>query len=128
MRSYTLQQLGNLYFVKAAVEGPLGISVLRLLADTGSTYTILPVEVLETLGCSPAASKEHVRITTGSGYVLAPQVAVSSLHALGRKYENFKVIAHTLPPAGPIDGLLGMDFLTAIRARIDLGTGVVVVP
>ena len=41
---------------KAAVAGPSGVRVLRLLVDTGSVYTILPVEVLESIGCSPAAS------------------------------------------------------------------------
>jgi len=104
------------------------VSVLRLLLDTGSTYTVLPVEVLEALGCDPAGSKKHVRITTGSGYVLAPEVIVASFQALGRTRRNFHAVAHTLPPAGPIDGLLGMDFLTSIKARIDLATGTVEVP
>jgi len=128
MRKYWLPRIGNLYLTRAAVKGPLAVSVLRLLVDTGSTYTILPVEVLEALGCDPATSQERVRITTASGYLLAPQVVVSWLQALGKKRRNFRVVAHTLPSAGPIDGLLGMDFLVAIRARIDLGSGVVEVP
>ncbi len=101
------------------------MSVLRLLVDTGSTYTILPVEVLEALGCDPTASKARERIATASGYLLAPRVAVSWVQALGKKRRNMQVVAHTLPPAGPIDGLLGMDFLIAIKAKIDLSTGVV---
>lgn len=102
--------------------------MLKLLVDTGSTYTILPVEVLEALGCNPTASKDHVRITTASGYVLAPRVAVSWFQALGRKRRNFRAVGHTLPPIGPIDGLLGMDFLIAVKAKIELATGVAEIP
>ena len=128
MRRYPLLQAGNLYFTKTAVKGPHGVSVLKLLVDTGSTYTILPIEVLETLGCSPAVSRKHVRITTGSGYVLAPMVTVDWLQALGKKRQEFQVLAHTLPPAGPIDGLLGMDFLVRIKAKLDLAAGTAEIP
>lgn len=128
MRKYRLSRIGNLYLTRAAVKGPLGVSVLRLLVDTGSTYTILPVEVLEALGCDPTLSKARVRITTASGYLLAPQVTVGWFQALGKEQGDFRVVAHTLPPAGPIDGLLGMDFLVPMRAKIDLAGGVVEVP
>ena len=61
MRRYKLSRLGPLLYTRAAVHGVEGVAVLRLLIDTGSTYTVLPVEVLEALGCSPARSREHVR-------------------------------------------------------------------
>jgi predicted aspartyl protease len=38
------------------VTGPGSTKVINLLVDTGSTYTILPVEVLESIGVSPAES------------------------------------------------------------------------
>jgi aspartyl protease family protein len=128
MPKYPLLRVGSLYLTKAAVKGPSGVSVLKLLVDTGSTYTILPIEVLETLGCKPTPSTDRVRITAASGYIFAPRVAVTWFQALGRKRRNFRVVAHTLPPIGPIDGLLGMDFLIAVKARIDLATGVVEIP
>lgn len=78
------------------------------------------MEVLESCGCSPADSKEHLRIVTGSGFIVAPVVQVNWFSSLGIKIENFKVIAHTLPFSGPIDGLLGMDFLKRIGAKINL--------
>jgi len=59
---------------RAAVTGPAGTKVINLLVDTGSTFTILPVEVLESIGLSPAESKEHERIATGSGYIIAPNL------------------------------------------------------
>jgi hypothetical protein len=47
MTKYPLERVGGLLLTKAAVSGPAGVKVLWLLVDTGSVYTILPVEVLE---------------------------------------------------------------------------------
>ena len=74
MTRYPLERIGSLLVTKAAISGPAGVKVVRLLVDTGSVYTILPVEVLESIGCSPAVSPEHVRLITGSGYVMAAKV------------------------------------------------------
>jgi predicted aspartyl protease len=76
MTRYPLQRVGRLLVTKAAVSGPAGVHVVRLLVDTGSVYTILPVEVLESIGCSPVSSHEHVRIITGSGYLIVPKVQI----------------------------------------------------
>ena len=92
--------------------------MINLLVDTGSTYTILPSEVLESVGLSPAESKDHQRIATGSGYIIAPVVRVRQLSTLGKQFHRLAVIAHTLPFGGPIDGLLGMDLLVRLRAKI----------
>jgi predicted aspartyl protease len=70
---------GSLFVARAAVMGPTGTKVIKLLVDTGSTYTVLPVEVLESIGISPAESKTHERIATGSGYIIAPKVTAPSL-------------------------------------------------
>lgn len=123
-RSYTLTRTGSILVARAAVKGPAGTIVINLLVDTGSTYTILPVEVLESIGISPAASEEHERIATGSGYIIAPKVTVRSLSTLGKEFRRTNVIAHTLPFGGPIDGLLGMDILCRLKARILTATGI----
>jgi hypothetical protein len=44
-----------------------------LLIDTGSNYTVVPNELLEAIGCSPAASHDHVRIMTANGVVILPR-------------------------------------------------------
>lgn len=124
-RSYTLTRSGSLLLTRAAVIGPASTKVINLLVDTGSTYTILPVEVLESIGVSPAESEEHERIATGSGYIIAPKVKVRSLNTLGKKFQRVAVIAHTLPFGGPIDGLLGMDILCRLRAKIATAKGII---
>ncbi len=107
------------------MTGPGSTKVINLLVDTGSTYTILPVEVLESIGVSPAESAEHERIATGSGYVIAPKVRVTSLSTLGKKFRRVVVIAHTLPFGGPIDGLLGMDILLRLKTKISIAKGII---
>jgi len=122
-QTYPLTRRGNLLIARAAVTGPAGTKVVNLLVDTGSTYTILPVEVLESIGLSPAQSAAHERIATGSGYIIAPKLGVRTFNTLGRKFRHLPVIAHTLPFGGPIDGLLGMDVLSRLKARIVVDDG-----
>lgn len=88
--------------------------------DTGSSFTILPVEALEVIGCNPAASKDHVRLITGNGIVIAPRVSVEWFHVLGRELKAFSVLAHTIPFGQFFDGLLGMDILTRVQAQINV--------
>ncbi len=66
MTRYPLEHAGKLLLTKAAISGPAGVRVVRLLVDTGSTYTILPAEVLESVGCSPASSTDHVRLAVAN--------------------------------------------------------------
>lgn len=128
MTRYSLTRVGSLLLTKAAVAGPSGVKVVRLLVDTGSVYTILPVEVLESVGCSPAVSTDHVRLITGSGYLIVPRVQTSWLQCLGQKVDQMATVAHTLPFGSLVDGLLGMDFLRPFHARILIAEGVIELP
>ena len=38
------------------------------------------------------------------------------------------VVAHTLPFGSLVDGLLGMDFLGAVRAKILIAEGIIELP
>ena len=120
-----MTRTGRLLTARAAVTGPAGTKVINLLVDTGSTFTILPVEVLESIGLSPAESKEHERIATGSGYIIAPKLRVRTFNTLGKEFRRVVVIAHTLPFGGPIDGLLGMDILCRMKAKIATAAGLI---
>lgn len=128
MTRYPLERVGTLLVTKAAVSGPAGVKVVRLLVDTGSVHTILPVEVLESVGCSPAGSSEHVRLITGSGYLIVPRVRVSWFQCLGQKENEKAVVAHTLPFGILVDGLLGMDFLRSFNARLLITEGIIELP
>lgn len=62
MKKYLLARYGPLLITRAAVGDKDGTRVLRLLVDTGSSYTILPFEVLEAIGSRPGLAKDKVRI------------------------------------------------------------------
>ena len=116
MKRYKLANSGNLLITKAAIAGPDSIKILSL------------AEALESCGCSPVEAMKHLRIVTGSGFIVAPVVQLNWLSTFGVKIDNFNVVAHTLPFSGPIDGLLGMDFLKLIKARIDIANSIVEIP
>ncbi len=127
MNTYSLIRIGRLWATRAALTDKGGSKVLTLLIDTGATYTIIPVEILESIGQSAATSREHVKIVTGNGVLMVPRVTVAQFHCVGQQLKSFSVVGHTLPPAGPIDGLLGMDFLHACDALLDLTAGTLTV-
>lgn len=101
---------------------------MRLLIDTGSVYTVLPIEVLESIECSPAGSLDRVRIVTGSGYLIVSRVRVTWFQCLGRRVDDMVVVAHTLPIGSLVDGLLGMDFLGPTGGRLLIAEGTIEIP
>jgi aspartyl protease family protein len=127
MREYKLESYGNLFLTRAAVGGKDGVRVVKLLIDTGSSYTILPFEILEAIGSSPILARERVRLATASGYIIAPAVRVEWFNCLGYRVDAFRVVSRTLPFGTFIDGLLGMDFLTKIGAIINTTTKSIIV-
>lgn len=123
MKKYVLKKSGALYYTIATVKGTIGALGFKLLVDTGSTYSILPVESLRILGYDISSSEENVRLITGSGYILAPKIKVKWIQSLGCKFDSFSVVAHTLPPEMYFKGILGMDFLKQARAVINTFQG-----
>ncbi len=95
--------------------------MVRLLVDTGASYTMLPVEVVEALGCDTHHPLRTIRMVAANGIIVAPMVAVAWFHCLGQRVENFPVVAHTLPTGTFVDGLLGMDFLSRCKAVVSVG-------
>lgn len=76
-RVYALQRSGNLLWLKAAVKSATSEPrVIRLLVDTGSSFTVLPVAILEEIGCCPAESSPKVIIMAAGGAIQPPMVIV----------------------------------------------------
>ena len=115
---------GNLLILKAAASSTINtVRQFRLLVDTGSSYTVLRVNILEALGCDIQNPLRRIRTSAGGGIVEAPVVAVPWFNCLGERVENFPIVAYTLPATTFVDGLLGMDFLSQIQAIINTKDG-----
>jgi predicted aspartyl protease len=124
---YKAEKKGSLLLIRAYIEGASGKAYPKLLIDTGSAYTLISQEILESIGCSPALPKRNQRIITGSGYEIVPVVSVNQFNCLGRLINNFEIFAHTLPFGAYVDGLLGMDFLNKFEIEIRIYSGVILI-
>ncbi len=118
-RVYQLSRYGNLLVVNAAVGGINDkVRKVRLLVDTGSSYTLLRSNLLESLGCDLQIPSGKIRTTTAGGIIEAPVVTVPWFGCLGQRVDNFSIVAYTLPATTFVEGLLGMDFLNRFRVII----------
>jgi predicted aspartyl protease len=111
--------------IGAKVVGPFGDAVLQLALDSGATTTLINANRLQALGYDTANAPGKIPITTASGSVLAPQIALLQFSALGFDRVNFPVVCYTLPAAVGVDGLLGLDFLRGRILTVDFQNGVI---
>ena len=126
---YPAQKVGNLLRVNASIGGHTSqVAVLRLLIDTGASYTILPINPLKPLGYDLNQSKFKRQIVTASGVVQVPFITVNWLNCLGIRMENFPVALYDLPVSSKLDGILGMDFLIQNRAIVATGESEIYLP
>ncbi len=124
---YHLSHYGiNLLKTKAVVCGlnQKPYQHLSLLLDTGSSFTILPRQVLEYLEYNLSQPIRYQSITTGQGNTSPlPVIRVVWFNCLGHLMEDFEVIVYNLPKTLQVNGLLGMDFLKQTKAVISLDNG-----
>ncbi|MBE9029917.1 retropepsin-like domain-containing protein [filamentous cyanobacterium LEGE 11480] len=116
---YPVKRVGKLLYLNAAITGwNDDIALLRLLIDTGASYTVLPSPPLRTLGYDIENADKHRQIITASGIVNAPLVHVKCFNCLGIQLQNHPILIYDLPSTKQFDGILGMDFLAANRVSI----------
>lgn len=110
-------------FIKASLSGPAGQADLRLILDTGATTSLIRHTILVAVGYDPDISPDRVMVTMGNGVEFVPRITLNRLSALGRHRLAFPVVAHSLPPAAGVDGLLGLDFLRGSMLTVDFYSG-----
>ena len=111
----------NVLWLRAAVgrDGDTPILV-RLLVDTGASYTVLPTQILQKIGCNLEQPLDKKKIVTANGAIAVPIVAVPWFNCLGIKREKYPVVGLDLPANSFTDGLLGMDYLREVKAVINV--------
>ena len=97
---------------------------VKMVLDTGATYTMIPWYIAEELGYNPAASKEFVSMTTASGTIEAPLLTLDCVSILDMPIKSQKVIIHNLPESSHVDGLLGLNYLKHFKLTIDFKAGI----
>lgn len=121
-RLHRVNRWNDLLWLRVAIGNRDGSSIVkvRLLLDTGASFTTLPTGVLQLVGCELEQPLRTQIITAASGTISAPVVAVPWFNCLGQRIENFSVVAYTIPANTFVDGLLGIDFLRKYRAIINV--------
>jgi predicted aspartyl protease len=121
---YRVQRQHNVLWLRATVGRERNTPLLvKLLIDTGASYTVLPTPILRRIGCNLDRPKQNKQIVTANGAIAVPIVVVPWFNCLGTKRENYPVVGLDLPVSSFTDGLLGMDFLTEVKAIIDVYRG-----
>lgn len=123
MTTYSIDPEAPVIAVYAEIEGAI-IARLKMVLDTGATYTLIPWDIAETLGYDPAYSKQKVDITTASGTEKAPLITANCVRVLGKEARDVPCIVHDLPETSHVDGLLGLSFLKRFKLTMDFRTGI----
>jgi hypothetical protein len=117
--SYPFNAAQGPIIVEGSLSGPTGQADVRLILDTGATTSLVRSPILIAVGYDPDASPDRVAVAMGNGVEILPRLILNRFSALGRHRVGFRVVAHSLPPAAGIDGLLGLDFLRSSVLTVD---------
>lgn len=94
----------------------------QVLLDTGSAGSVFAADAVYALGIEPEGADVIRRIcgVGGSEFVYSKRVEQLSLAEM--KVGNFEIQVGAMRYGFPLQGIIGMDFLLATRAVIDLGS------
>ena len=111
-------------YVAGVLSGPAGQADVTFALDTGATRTVVRSSVLRSMGYDLVAVAGSTTMTTASGRVRAPLVAIRRLTVLGQ-HRPLLVVAHEFPEEYRGQGLLGRDFFAGLVLSIDFSHSVV---
>ena len=89
--------------------------VLRMLVDTGATYTMIPRKAALALGVDPATAHQHIPIITASAVEYVPLLRIPIVRCVGLELRNLEVACHDLPAESAVEGLLGLTVLQVFQ-------------
>lgn len=114
---------GRLPFVNATLSfGGRQLTFERVLLDAGSAGSVFAADAVRHLGIEPSGEDILRRIRGVGGAEFVYSKRVDSLSVGSMSVEAFEVQIGAMEYGFPLEGLLGMDFLLATRAVIDLGS------
>lgn len=96
------------------------IKLSRVLIDTGSSSTILKLDIVEEIGLTVELEDVLGTISGVGGSEFVFFKTVDAIEVNGFKIENLQVDIGTMNYGINIDGIIGMDFLLKAKGIIDL--------
>jgi len=117
-----LIQSGHQYLVRVQVDG----IKLKLMIDTGASFTALTKQAVANLlasGNALSSSHKSVRVNTANGTTTARLFTLSTLALDHARLQNLSVLEVDMGESSRADGLLGMNFLSQFKFKIDQENG-----
>ena len=120
---YKFDISASVIVVESELEGVNVSEIIKMVLDTGATYTMLPWKIARVLGLKPEVSERNIDIITASGVESVPLVNLKSIRLFDKKVSNIDVVIHDLPAKSYVDGLLGLNFLKNFNLYINFKEG-----
>jgi clan AA aspartic protease (TIGR02281 family) len=98
---------------------------IKLVVDTGASFTMISIENALAIGINPSSARRHIEITTANGVIFAPIVRMPSFKCFGVQAKDIEIVCHNLPPESPVEGLLGLNFLRAAKVVINFSNSTI---
>ncbi len=105
--------------IPVELTGPKGSIVVHAVLTTGSTYCMVPPEIVASIGLNPAKPDKHALIVHQNGTLNAPIVRIPTVTVLGRKATDIAVACASPPEESRICVALGLSFLRHFRVVLD---------
>ncbi len=93
----------------------------RVLLDTGSAGSVFAADRVDVLGIEPEGSDRIRRVLGVGGSEFVYSKRIDTLAVGEMSVADFEIQVGAMRYGFPLDGIVGMDFLLATRAIIDLG-------
>ena len=128
MPEYPLLAEAGLLIVYARLSGPKGSRLVRLALDTGATTTMIPPQAALAIGCHPGRGTMFRNTLTASGKEVVSVLRIPRLRVFEKTLRRVSIACHELPAESPVDGLLGLDLLTRLKATLNLAKLTIRIP
>lgn len=96
---------------------------VRLVVDTGATYTMISTATAKELSIDPQRAQRTMPFQTANGVIQAPLANLESVIVGGMEMKNLTAAIHDAVPSAQVAGLLGLNFLSNFRLDIDTEKG-----
>ena len=112
--------------VRAILQGPLGVETWGLLTlDTGSPFSILNIELANTIGLTEDLADGPSRLWGPTGADDGYRIRATAITTMGKTIGDFPIRCHHIAPGAKVDGVIGLDIIRRGRLVFDLPDGFV---
>jgi clan AA aspartic protease (TIGR02281 family) len=118
--SIPFEKRGQVVVVEVMLNNTVPV---RLVVDTGATYTMISTATAKELSIDPQRAQRTMPFQTANGVIQAPLANLESVIVGGMEMKNLTAAIHDAVPSAQVAGLLGLNFLSNFRLDIDTEKG-----